>query len=150
MGFHQTVRIAGWKSFLADEGGGATIELVVWTPFIFAILFLVVDVSVALWRYGEMWSATRRAARAYAIGALSSEAEVGRFVAGALVSVGGTSTTVDEDFAGITELIENSTVDAFSVTTTLPARRLTVVGVLEFIVPSLSVTVVMTREPGVT
>ena len=30
------------------------------------------------------------------------------------------------------------------------ARRLTVVGVLESIVPSLSVTVVMTREPGVT
>jgi Flp pilus assembly protein TadG len=67
-------------AFLRDEQGAATIELVVWIPFVFALFFLVVDASVFYWQYATLWDTARDAARQISIGTMApSSADVTTF-----------------------------------------------------------------------
>ncbi|MEM7497372.1 MAG: TadE/TadG family type IV pilus assembly protein [Pseudomonadota bacterium] len=65
MGARDTGRL---PAFLRDERGAATIELVIWIPFFFALFLFVVDLSVLFFSYARMWNVTRDAARDISIG----------------------------------------------------------------------------------
>ena len=94
----------GLAAFLADEGGAATIELVVWIPFFFALFFLVGDASVFYWQYATLWDTARDAARQISIGTLSpsdtavttfARSRMGTTVSGKVVDSGSISPTVE-------------------------------------------------------
>ena len=53
-------------SFVRDERGSATLEMLLWLPLFFFLLLLTVDASIVYWRHGEMWNAARDLARAVA------------------------------------------------------------------------------------
>jgi Flp pilus assembly protein TadG len=63
-------------SFLRREGGSATIEVVLWVPFF--VVTLMASGQLALVFFGQAMTldAAQDATRAYAIGTLTSEAEV--------------------------------------------------------------------------
>lgn len=63
-------------AFLRRQGGSATIEVVIWVPFF--VITLMASGQLALVFFGQSMTldAAQDATRAYAIGTLSSEAEV--------------------------------------------------------------------------
>lgn len=62
--------------FLRSETGGISVEYVLWTPAILAILLLVADTSAAFLAQGAMWHAAGDVSRALATGRLAlTEAE---------------------------------------------------------------------------
>ena len=69
-------RLARLIRWLRRDEGSASVEFVVWLPFIFIILALIVDVSVMLHRQTAMLHAVQDASRAMATGRLEDTAAV--------------------------------------------------------------------------
>ena len=72
-----------------DESGGISVEFVLWTPMIMALLLLVADASAAFLAQGAMWHAAGDVSRAIATGRVNIEdaAEFVRGTAGYTLSV---------------------------------------------------------------
>ncbi|NYS25283.1 pilus assembly protein [Rhodobacteraceae bacterium 2376] len=54
-----------------DEHGGVTVEFVIWTPMIMALLLLVADASAAFMAQSAMWQAAGDISRAIATGRIA-------------------------------------------------------------------------------
>ncbi|MBT8415128.1 MAG: hypothetical protein KJO30_12435 [Boseongicola sp.] len=69
-------RIPGLASFLRREGGSSTIEVVLWVPFF--VITLMASGQLALVFFGQAMTldSAQDATRAFAIGTLTSEAQV--------------------------------------------------------------------------
>lgn len=60
------------KRFGADESGAATIEFVIWLPFLLVLLFLSVNAAVLMHTQTLLYDAARDAARQVATGAATT------------------------------------------------------------------------------
>lgn len=73
---------ASLPRFLRDEGGTATMEMLLWLPLLFFLLVLTIDASLVYLRHGEMWNVARDLARTVAAGQQSTtSAEISNFIA---------------------------------------------------------------------
>lgn len=55
------------KNFMKDEGGATTVEFVLWVPVFMLLLILTVDVSLAMYRYSNIYYVSRHTARQVAV-----------------------------------------------------------------------------------
>ena len=55
------------KNFMKDEGGSTTVEFVLWVPVFMLLLILTVDVSLAMYRYSNIYYVARLTARQVAV-----------------------------------------------------------------------------------
>lgn len=55
------------KNFIKDEGGSTTVEFVLWVPVFMLFLILTVDVSLAMYRYSNIYYVARLTARQVAV-----------------------------------------------------------------------------------
>ena len=118
---------------MRDESGSATMEIVIWLPFLVFLIILTVDASVLYFRHGEMFNVARDAARSLAAGTLSLD-EVDQHVADAL---GGIDVDVEATDQG----------NSYRVTIQRGEGSLSPFAVFEAVVPNLTATVVMSKEP---
>lgn len=56
----------------ADESGGATVEAVLWFPFLMLLLALIVDASLLFHRQAQMFRAIQDANRAFSVGLIET------------------------------------------------------------------------------
>lgn len=64
---YQTKYLGNFKQFIKDESGSTTAEFVLWVPIFMLILILTADVSMALFRYSNVYYVARHTARQVAI-----------------------------------------------------------------------------------
>jgi len=62
---------SGWKRFLQDEHGSATIEFVIWVPGFMFLLLFATDATVLYLTHTGMWNVSRDVARRMSIGDLT-------------------------------------------------------------------------------
>ena len=62
---------APFKRLRRDQSGAVTVEAVLWTPIIFAILYLIADVSLVFHRQSEILRQVQAQNRAFATGRIS-------------------------------------------------------------------------------
>ncbi|MEM7497373.1 MAG: TadE family protein [Pseudomonadota bacterium] len=60
--------LAHRRSFLSDERGSATMEMVCWLPLFVELMLITADASQLYWMHGELWHVARDASRQAAIG----------------------------------------------------------------------------------
>jgi Flp pilus assembly protein TadG len=75
--------------FARDESGAITVEAVLWLPFFFAILILIVDVSLAFYAKAQAFRTIENGNRAFAVGRASFQ------------STAATQTWIDNALAGL-------------------------------------------------
>lgn len=66
--------------FARDEDGAVTVETVIWLPFLFLILALITDASLAFYSKADAFRIIQNGNRLYSIGALDTTAKVETFV----------------------------------------------------------------------
>lgn len=71
---------AGGRRFARDESGTVTVEAVIWLPFLFVLLALITDISLAFFSKAEAFRAIQNGNRLYSINRLDDEAEVETWV----------------------------------------------------------------------
>jgi len=148
---------AGLAAFQRDEAGSATIEMLLWTPFLLFFLIGVVDIARAYHVQGSMWDVARDTARQYATGFLTTEDGVRQYARNNLPLLHGAAAATDAG-AGTTRngaytvtLVDDDgdTTDLFAVGIAVPVERVSIFGRLPAaILPNLSARVVMKLEPG--
>ena len=62
-------------TFLRDDRGSQTIEIVLWIPIFVALLVIIIDASTLYLTQSEMWNVARDTARRMTTGALTTEAD---------------------------------------------------------------------------
>ncbi|MFQ5535701.1 MAG: TadE/TadG family type IV pilus assembly protein [Paracoccaceae bacterium] len=65
----------GVLTFLHDDRGSQTIEVVLWIPIFVALLVIIIDASMLYLTQTEMWNVARDTARRMTTGALATPAE---------------------------------------------------------------------------
>ncbi|MEL6266700.1 MAG: hypothetical protein AAFR52_13805 [Pseudomonadota bacterium] len=70
--------IQSLRRFAKDDGGTATIEILLWVPLMAELMLITVDVSQAYARHGEMWSAAYDATRQVANGRFDDDVAIDR------------------------------------------------------------------------
>lgn len=83
--------------FLRDDDGSATIEFVLWTPFLMAVIVLIVDVSLVLFANGTMYDQARTVGRDLAVGAITDTAAEEKITAMAPMGVANVRVVRPED-----------------------------------------------------
>lgn len=73
-------RPAWARRFAGDESGTVTVEAVIWLPFLFVLLALITDISLAFFSKAEAFRAIQNGNRLYSINRLDDEAEVETWV----------------------------------------------------------------------
>lgn len=68
------------RRFARDEDGAVTVETVIWLPFLFLILALITDASLAFYSKADAFRIIQNGNRLYSIGALDTTAKVETFV----------------------------------------------------------------------
>ena len=75
------------RNFTKDDEGSATIEFVLWFPFLIAMIILIVDVTLILFANGRMYDQARTVGRDLAVGALTDTQAQATIVNGAPIGV---------------------------------------------------------------
>ena len=64
---YQTKFLGKFKKFIKDDAGSTTAEFVLWVPVFMLFLILTADVSLALYRYSNIYYVARHTARQVAV-----------------------------------------------------------------------------------
>ena len=99
------------KRILRDQSGAVTVEMVIWMPFIFVVLYMIADVSLVFHRQSEILRQVQANNRAFATGRIS-RAEVASNIKAAIRGFA-PDADVDTDFDTVVRTITTTvTVDA--------------------------------------
>ena len=99
------------KRILRDQSGAVTVETVLWMPLIFAVLYMIADVSLVFHRQSEILRQVQANNRAFATGRIS-RAEVASNIKAAIRGFA-PDAEVDTDFDTVVRTITTTvTVDA--------------------------------------
>lgn len=68
------------RRFARDESGLVTVEMVIWLPFLFVLLALIADVSLAFFSKAEAFRIVQSGNRLYSVNRLKQKSDVEAFV----------------------------------------------------------------------
>lgn len=106
------------NTFAASEDGSATVEVVIWLPFIMALFTLMVDASVMFHNHSSVTRMVQDANRAYAVGRYETEVETQTELSARLADLSGD--------ADVQTTLSNGVINTV---VTVPAADLDVIGV---------------------
>jgi len=75
-------------AFLKDDRGSSTMEFVLWLPLFMLILLMTADATFIYLSYTEMLNASRDAARRASIGLITSQTDLGVYIADTIPGAG--------------------------------------------------------------
>lgn len=93
--------VSACKTFLRRDRGAATIEVILWLPFLLGFFSLMVDISMIFNNQSRIMRIIQDGNRNYSIRRLTSETETQNYVLGRVASISGAATATTTNVAGL-------------------------------------------------